>query len=135
MQKSWTGKNVDLTLLTTKIGDFFKKNDFEAVRGEISGGYQIFAVDSPYFRIHGHVCVTIEGNSNNFTVKFEKSTDKKKRETPRLMFIEQMLFGGFLILRDLKSDEAWLKLEKEFWRYVENSVLWLTNSAQNTNSY
>lgn len=130
MQKSWTGKNIDLALFTAQIGNFFKRNDFEAVRGEIPNGvgYQIFAANSPYFRIQGHVCVTIEGTPNNFTVKIERSTEKKKRDIPHLMFLEQMLFGGFLILRDLKSDEAWLKLEKEFWRHVENTVLRLTNS-------
>jgi hypothetical protein len=132
MKRSWDGKNVDLSLLTTYIGEFFKAKDFEAVKGEIPTGFQIFASGSPLFRMQGYICVTIEGNPNNFTVTIERSTEKKKGDTPRFMFIEQMLFGGYLTLRKLKSDEAWLKLEKELWKYVENSVLKLTNSGNPT---
>jgi hypothetical protein len=134
MQKNWIGKNVDLALLTANIGNFFKINDFEAVKGEMPTGYKIFAGDSPYFKIQGCLCVTIEGNPNNFTVKIERSTEEEKKDTYHLMFIERMIFGGYLTIRKLKSDEAWLKLEKEFWRYVENSVLRLTNTARYANS-
>jgi hypothetical protein len=130
MKRNWDGKNIDLSLLTMHIGEFFKAKDFEAVKGETPTGYQIFASGSPLFRMHGYICVTIEGNPNNFTVTIERSTEKKKGDIPRFMFIEQMLFGGYLTLRKLKSDETWLKLEKELWRHVENSVLQLINSAR-----
>jgi len=130
MQRNWTGKNVDLASLTTHIGDFFKANDFEAVKGEIPTGYQIFAGDSLKFKVHGHVSVTVEGTPDNFTVKFEQSKSKKKRDFPHPMFLEQMILGGGLILRRMKSEEAWLKLEKEFWRHVENAVLQLSDSAK-----
>lgn len=49
MQRNWKEKNVDLALLTTRIGIFFKVKDFEAVKGKIPTGYQIFAEDSPLF--------------------------------------------------------------------------------------
>jgi hypothetical protein len=41
-----------------------------------------------------------------------------------------MFGGGYLVLRQQKSQEAWTKLEKKLWRYVENAVLHLTNSAE-----
>jgi hypothetical protein len=134
MQKFWIGKNVDLGLLTEQICDFFNRNYFKTMKEEMSTGYRIFAMHSLHFRISEHICVTIEGDPNNFSVKFEKLTKKRKRNISPLMFIEQMLFGGYMILKDLKSDEAWLRLEKEFWRFVENSVLQLTNTAY-PNSY
>jgi hypothetical protein len=132
MHKNWKEKNVDLALLTTRIGDFFKVNDFEAVKGTISTGYQIFAENSPYFKINGYVSVTIEGTPEDFTVNFELCTDKKKRDLPHSIFLESMFLGGYFILRRLKSEEAWLKLEKEFWRHVENAVLRLSNYAKDS---
>ena len=92
------------------------------MKGEIPTGYQIFAGDSPHFKINGYVSATVEGTSDDFTVNFELCTDKKKRDLPHSIFLEQMIFGGYFISRRLKSEEAWLKLEKEFWRHVENAV-------------
>jgi hypothetical protein len=132
MHKNWKEKNVDLALLTTRIGDFFKAKDFEAVKGGIPTGYQIFAEDSPYFKIIGYVSVTVEGKPDDFTVELELCTDKKKRSLPHSVFLESMLFGGYFISRRLKSEESWLMLGKEFWGHVENAVLQLTNSAKNS---
>ncbi len=128
MQRNWTKKNVDLTLLTARIADFFKEKDFEAVKGETSTGYQILGEDSPHFRIQGYVSVTIEGKPEDFTVTLEHCRDKKRSwYSP---FLLTMLGGGYLMSRRLKSEEAWTKLEKELWKHVENAVLNTTNSAE-----
>lgn len=129
MQKNWVEKNVDLAELTTRIGDFFKEKDFEAIKGETSTGHQILAADSPYFKISGYVNVTIEGKPNDFFVRLEPC-GKDKRPPPMSIFLTTMFGGGYFLSRRLKSQEAWMKLEKEFWRYVENAVLHLTNSAE-----
>jgi len=130
MRKNWKEKNVDLALLTTGIGDFFKEKDFEAIKGEMPTGYQILAQDSPHFKIIGYVSATVEGNPDDFTVDFELNEEKKKHSLPRSIFLESMIFGGYLLSRKLKSEESWWKLEKEFWSHVENAVLQLTNSAK-----
>jgi len=130
LQRNWKGKNIDLGLLAARIGDFFKVKNFEAVKGEIPTGHQIFAEGSPHFKINGHVSVTIEGKPGDFAVNLEQCTDKKKRDFPHSIFLESMFIGGYFISRRLKSEEAWLKLEKEFWRHVENDVLHLSNSAK-----
>lgn len=130
MQKSWKGKNVDLALFTAHVGEFFKARDFEAVKGEIPNGYQIFAEDSPYFKMNGYVSVTVEGRPDDFVVKYDLCTSKGKRAFHYLSFLETMLFGGFFLSRRLKSEEDRLRLEKEFWRHVENVVLRLSNSAE-----
>ena len=132
MHRSWIEKNVDLALLITCIGDFFKENDFDAIKGTIPTGYQIFAENSSYFKINGYVSVSVEGTPQNFTVNFELCTDKKKHYFPHSMFLESMIFGGYFILRRLKSEDAWVTLEKEFWRHVENAVLQLSNSAKDS---
>jgi hypothetical protein len=130
MRKNWKEKHVDLAMLTAYLGDFFKTKDFEAIKGDIPTGYQILASDSPYFKVDGCASVKIEGASNDFTVNLELCTNKKKRSFPHSVMLESMFFGGYLTLRRLKSEEAWLKLEKEFWIYTENAVLQLSNSAK-----
>jgi len=132
MQKNWKEKNIDLALLITRIGDFFKAKDFHAIKGEIPTGYQILAEDSPYFKIDGYVSVTVEGTSNDFAVKFDLCTKEKNGGISSSMFLESMLIGGYFILKRLKSDEAWLKLEKEFWICAENAVVQLSNSAKDS---
>lgn len=121
MQKSWSNKNIALDLLTTCIGEFFKEKDFEAIKGKMPNGYQILANDSPYFKLDGYVSVTIEGQPNNFTITLDLCGGKKKGfgGGPLLM---AMFGGGYFFLRKLKSKEDWVKFEKEFWRYVENSL-------------
>ena len=132
MHRNWQEKNVDLELLTSSIGDFFKVKDFETVKGEIPTGYQIFAQNSPIFKISGYLSVTIEGKPNDFTVDFKLCTDKKKPDMPHSVLLESMIFGGYFISRRLKSEETLLRLEKEFWRHVENAVLQLSNSTHSS---
>jgi hypothetical protein len=132
MQKNWKEKNIDLALLITRIGDFFKMKDFNALKGEVPTGYQILAEDSPHFKIVGYVSATVEGKPDDFIVEFELCGDKSKHSLPRSIFLESMIFGGYFMSRKLKSEEAWLKLEKEFWRHVESAVLQLSNSAKNS---
>jgi hypothetical protein len=131
MQKIWKERNVDLELLATRIGEFFKAKDFEAIRGETPLGYQIFAEDSPYFKIDGYISVAIEGNPDDFVVKINLCKKTKRQFTLLGIFSETMFLGGYFLSRKLKSDEEWLRLEAEFWRHVENSLLSLNNSAKN----
>jgi len=130
MQRNWKGRNIDLELLTTRIGDFFKAKDFEAIRGEIPTGYKIFAEGSPYFKIDGYVSVAIEGNPNDFVVKFDLCKKSKRRFVMSGILSETMFLGGYLLSRKLKSEEEWLRLEKEFWRHVDNVLLFLGNSSK-----
>jgi len=127
MEKTWTDKNVDLELLTTQIGNFFKEKDFNAIKGETPTGYQILAEDSPHFRLDGYVSVTIEGNPNRFTVKFEPGRKEKKfSNLPDKL--TTMFIGGYFLTKRLRAEEDWMALEKEFWRRVDNAMLYLNNS-------
>jgi hypothetical protein len=130
MQRRWEGKSVNSELLTTRIGDLFKVKDFEAIKGKTSTGYQILAENSPYFKIDGYARVTVEGTPDDFGVSFDLCTDRKKPAFLPSVLLEAMFFGGYFIKRRTESAEDWLKLEREFWRHVENVVLQLTNSAK-----
>ena len=131
MKKRWTNKNVDLALLTTHTGMFFKERGFEAIKGEKPTGFHIFAENSPHFRLDGYVSVTIEGKPNDFTVKLELCNKRKKRTfTPILL--TTMFFGGYFLSKRLRSEEDWMKLEKEFWKHLDNIMLYLNNSTGNS---
>lgn len=128
MERRWDMKNVDLDLLTVRIGDFFKERDFEAIGEKTPTNYQILAGNSPVFRLLGSVSVTIEGKPENFVIKLEFCEKRKRYE--KYAFLLNMFGGGYAVLQEAKSDETWIKLEKEFWQYAENLVLHLTNTAK-----
>jgi len=128
MERRWVAKNVDLELLTNSIVDFLKTLDFEIVSGETASEYAIFAGDSPHFQIDGYVSVTIQGKPEDFTVKMELNKGEKKRSLFIPPLLMTMIGAGFLLSRRFKSEEAWLKLEKEFWRRLENIVVQLSDS-------
>jgi hypothetical protein len=133
MERKWDMKNVDLNLLTVRIGDFFKERDFEVIGEKTSINYQVLAENSLAFRLLGFVNVTIEGKPEDFVIKLELR-EKRKRYGKYSSFLLSMFGGGYFLLQEVKSDEAWMKLEKEFWQYVENVVLHLTNTAKSSNN-
>jgi len=128
MQKRWTDRYVDLELLTNSIIDFLKTLDFEIASGKTGSEYVIFAGDSSYFRIDGYVSVTIQGEPKDFTIKLELHENQKKTRSfsPFLM----SMFGlGYFLSKRFQSEDAWLKLKKEFWEHLENILVQLTNSS------
>lgn len=134
MQRNWKGKNIDLSLLTNQIGNFFKTKDFEAIKGQSSLGYQIIAANSPYFKLEGHISLSIEGKSDDFIVKLELCNEKKRHAVRLPSLLETMFIGGYFSIRELKSREAWMKLEKELWQHIENVVFHLRDSSENATS-
>jgi hypothetical protein len=129
MHRRWVGKNVNLALLTNHLGEFFKTRDFEAMKGETPKGYQILAANSSRFRLRGYVCLNIEGKPEDFVVESDLCKEKKEHDHPVLDPFTRMFLGGYPFLRRFKSDEAWMKLEKELLQYAENTVLRLTGSS------
>jgi len=128
MERRWAMKNVDLYTLTMRMGDFFKDRNFEVLGEKTPTNYQVTAGNSPSFKLLGVATVTIEGEPNDFFIKLEL-VEKKRRYSKLGTFFLNLFGGGYLVLRETKSEEAWMKLEKEFWPFVENLVLNLTNSA------
>ena len=121
MEKKWTDKNVDLARFATHVGEFFKKNDFEAYKDTLENGFKIEALDSPKYKMEGFVTVTIEGDPNNLEVTLEQSGVENKHHI-NSMYLTAMFGGGYFMLKHMKSEENWRIFEKQFWRYVENSI-------------
>lgn len=127
MQRSWTGKNVDLALLGERIEVFLKDKGFKIKKDWSASEYTFSARPQRGVGILERVIVRILGDSNDFLIDF--STSGHSRSAVKLGFITTMFGGGSLILRGLKSQEALEKLEKDFWLYMEESVTRLINSA------
>lgn len=128
MDRCWIDKNIDLTLLATGIHAFLE-NYFKDVRKEdVGNGFKIFAERSPFFNSNEYIDVLIEGHPNNFTIKLNFCRKKKSGfiVAPLLLSI---FGGGYLFLKRLKSQENWIHFENEFWRFIENCLLRLANSA------
>lgn len=119
MEKKFTKKDTNIKTLTQHICNFLKEKDFEIMKGESDKGYQILAANSPHYRTRQVLNITIEGKPNNFTIRLEPA-EKKKRKSTRSIWLMQMLGGGILLAEQWKSEEAWTKLEKEFWNYADN---------------
>lgn len=108
---------VDLQSLATCVCNFFEKLDFEILKESTCEGFEIIAADSPFYKMSGYVNVTIKGQQDNFVVSLDFCGDKESRRFSILF--ETMFGGGYWLLQRLKSNEAWFKLEREFWKYLD----------------
>jgi len=131
MERKWDMKNVDLELLTVKLGGFFKERKFEVIGEKTPTNYQITAGKSPSFKLLGVANVIIEGKPDDFSVKLELQ-ERRRRYSGYGSFLLSLFGGGILLRQEAESDEAWMRLEKEFWQYVENLVLNLANTAKSS---
>lgn len=128
MQRQWIKKNVDLALLKEEIENFFAMEGF-SVKTELLGGhYRIVALPRYTHDVHGHIMVSISGNSNDFAIDF--SSNEQDRSAILLGLLTTIVGGGRLLLKGLKSQESLEKLEKDFWSYIEGKITALTNSAK-----
>lgn len=125
----WREKNVDLAMLTERIGNFFKERNFEAINVKTQNGYEILAENSPHFKLLGYVSAVIEGEPDDFVVKLSLCGENVKHSLIPHFKLLTMFGGGYLLLEEFKSDEAWIRLKSEFKQSLENAVLQLTNSA------
>jgi hypothetical protein len=130
MERRFTNEGINLASFTDALVDFFVAKNFEVILGETEKGFQILAYDSPQVKLNGHVSVRIEGEKNDFKVDFKLSNDSNKRSWFPSYFLTTMLGGGYFLVKKFKSDEAFLKLEKEFWIYLYSIISDLKYSAK-----
>lgn len=120
MQKGFEGK-INPGTLTKHIVQFFESRKFEEITAmQSSDGYQVVASDSKMYGFRGDLKVDVRKEGEVFSVRFELS--KKARRVDLPMRLVTMFGGGYFLLKDLKSDEAWRKIEKEFWSEIRNIV-------------
>ncbi|NIR86990.1 hypothetical protein GWO13_05215 [Candidatus Bathyarchaeota archaeon] len=128
MQRQWTGKNVNLALLSERVEDFFKDRGFSTEKDESAGEYTILWAPPRVRNIRDGMTVRIFGNPNDFVVEIIAS--ERTRGSIRLGLLTKLFGGGYLVVRGLRAKEALEKLEREFWVYVEEKVAHLAGSAE-----
>lgn len=128
MQRQWVGKNVDLTLLSMYVEDFFKVRGFKTRKDESAGKYTILWAPPRVSNMRGAMTVTIMGDANDFVVELNAS--ERTSRSIKLGLLTTMFGGGYFLLRGIRLREALEKLEKEFWVYAEEKVANLVGSAE-----
>lgn len=128
MRDQWTGKNVDLALLSRCVENFFEVRDLETVKEESGGKYEISAVPRNVRHTRGGIYVRIFGDPNNFAIEFHGS--ERVRSSVRLGLMTTPFGGGPFLLQNLRLQEAFEKIEKEFWVYIEETIARLVYSAK-----
>jgi len=120
MEDEWTGKNVDLALLTEQIVQFFKQKRIATLSEKAEDELLITANPDPGYGIVEVVKVHISGRPEHFKVRFDSGS--RSNSFVRYGTLTQLLGGGVFALKGLKSQEALEKLEREFWVCVDNAV-------------
>ncbi len=128
MQRRWTGKNVNLALLSDRVEDFFKDRGFSTEKEESAGEYTILWAPPRVRSMRDAMTVRILGNPNDFVVEIIAS--ERTRGTITLGMLTKLFGGGYLVVRGLRAKEALEKIEREFWVYVEEKVAHLAGSAE-----
>lgn len=131
MQKRWTDQNVDLTLLTESIEQFFKAKDFITKRADSTEGYRItFDMRRMPKGLKDRMRVEITGHPNDFTVDIVAS--ELTMESIRLGLLTKFIGGGYIALKNIRLKEELEKMEYEFWAYTEEKVSSMSKSAKNS---
>ena len=128
MQRRWTGKNVDLDLLSDCVEDFFKSRSFVTKRTESQGEHTILWQSERTARTQEAMSVKVVGYSDDFTIELKAS--ELTNRSVRLGMLTKPIGGGYFLLKSLKLREALERIEKEFWIYMEDKVAELAGSAR-----
>lgn len=128
MQKRWTGKNVNLDLLSECVEGFFKDKGF-LTKSTASAGERtiLWAPQNTSKDIKGTMTVKIVGDSNDFVI--EILARERTRRSIWLGMLTKSIGGGYLILRASRLREVLQKIETEFWAYIEEKIANLGKST------
>lgn len=120
MQSRWTEKNINLDLLSERIERFLVDKGFKTLREKSVDGCKILGVLNLSSGERESVCVRVFGNPNDFVVEFRSS----EPSNTSLLFspLGRLVGAGALFLRRLRLQEAYEKLEREFWAYLDQTV-------------
>lgn len=119
MRKNWSNVDVDLGLLVSAVQDFFDDRGFlTTVDGSCSCGFVVRAEASDVYDVDGGVVVSINGGSSGLVVSF--GFDKERKDITFSPLMMSFFGGGVFFVRRLRSDEDRVRLEREFWRFIDN---------------
>ena len=123
---------MDLALLGQWIQRFFKKKEFRISEEVDDGNHRILARPTYVHEIVDTITVSVSGSAADFTVGLYIGA-----RSEALKKIGQLgsLFGlGVLFLRGIRSEDAGVRLEKDFWVFIEEKINRLADSARHVDS-
>lgn len=130
MEVQWKNRNIQLSMLSDFICQFFTDRGFAVSSNDSGGKYLVVARPKHFHQIAENIRVSVTGKPDDFTVEFAAGAHS------RLLVIfgtlTSFLGGGAYGLKGLKSREALEKLEPEFWTYLTEKICQLEDSAHRT---
>lgn len=132
MEDEWTGKNVDLSLLTEQIVQFFQQKQFVTSSEKSEEEHLVVSRPQSSHGIVELVKVHVTGRPEHFKVKFDSGS--RSNAFVRYGSLTSFLGGGIIAVKGLKSQEALEKLEKEFWVHVDRTVWSLAKASSERRS-
>jgi hypothetical protein len=122
MQKQWPKENIDLTDLATEIMRLLEREGFEVTEIKTETGYRIVGENSPRHQIEGGVSVIIDESPETFSVSLNSDMEGRNQRLSFPITLAAMMGGGYFVLKRLKSDEARVRFEKDFWKLVDGII-------------
>lgn len=128
MKYMWIDKNVNLNALVDAIKQFFESNKFKTLiercddKRRILGSYR--RPDGEFVSVE----VIIAGTPNGFAV--ELKAGEQMKTLLKLSSLISFFGGGPMLLKYHRTTEFYQQLEEKFWRYVEERIAELVNSAE-----
>ncbi|MEM2112321.1 MAG: hypothetical protein QXX08_10685 [Candidatus Bathyarchaeia archaeon] len=126
MRDSWKGKNIDLSALTARIEGFFALKKFKTSLKKEGDKNTVIVIPQNFHGISERIYVKILGKPSDFTVEFVGGSFSRSlvMHAPLLSII----LGGYLSLKGQKSLDKIDELEREFWKYVDETIAYLESS-------
>ncbi|MDI6846516.1 MAG: hypothetical protein QMD23_00050 [Candidatus Bathyarchaeia archaeon] len=119
MERRCLNKNVDAKLIADNVTKFFSENGFELLTvTKTKNGYEICAGNSSHYKIRGCVFVNVERGEEEVSITLELRVNGKGRRTLYPIVGSMFFGGGYFLLQEFKSQEAWTNLRKEFWNCI-----------------
>lgn len=129
MQRRWLSQNVDLAILADRTVQLLEAKEFDVTELKTEKGYEIIAGDSSKYKITRSLLITIEGKPEEFLISLELDKEGEKERFRFPVMLTAMMGGGYFLLKQLKSDEAWMNFGKDFWKEIDCLITGLRGSA------
>lgn len=131
--KRYTDRNVDLALLGQWVQWFFKRKEFRTSEEVEDGNFRIVARPTYVHEIVDTITVSVSGSPDDFKVGLYTGA-----RSEALMKIGQLasLFGlGVLFLRGIRSEDAGVRLERDFWVFIEEKIDRISDTKELASSH
>lgn len=119
VEKRWVNKNIDLNLLCDQLEGFLRKKGFKTSKSHMKSGFDVVGA-FPRELYSYEILVQIRGSLDNFVLKL--TLKDQAGVFQKLSSLSSLFGGGALVLKSLKSQELFDKLEEEFWVFAEETV-------------